>query len=632
MFSKTSQNNKYQSKTSIPYSGFHSHHSDRKTIDSDPGRLYNYVLPYLFLVTIHIVMGINMQQPSIFPDEAGYLGRARYLSGIADIIQGTGFYHFGYSLFLLPAFWLFSNPKHAYSAVMVINALLMSSLYLVLYYTLHTLFDYPRRIKFLIAFTVCLYPAFLLQSNIAWSENAFVPFYATFVTTAGAVVKRKSWGAALFFGLLSGFLYTIHPRALLILPISIAFLLFLAATNMLKNKKALVSSITVFLIFMITRYVNDFLSASLDGGRTVDNYIMEKIVDTLSPANWLPMLLEASGQLLYLIEATYGLFLVGLMYTALIIWKNLSTDGIASFHESKFAVLIILLLSSATIFLSSSVSILPVDAGSKLIYGRYNEGFLALYLAFGLVGIYESCSFNRFRAFINLFGISILILILSGVILTGYDYASLTEWCKVTNLNIVEIFGIYPYIGVFRNLPLFITALFTILLMSILIGILRTKFVSGLCFLMVCFIGVTASGYTVLYVRSEYIKNITTLKYHIQSLGNIKSLSYDRSFFDSETWFSYQYSLPHVVFNTFYSDHNQLPRSQVVISGIRWQDAKELNAQLLASENQKAQVPPIIRKLIEMFFSKPLEQEKQIDQALWLLEKTNEGNSLLRYD
>ena len=58
-------------------------------------------------------------------DELGYLGNARYIAGTSHLpdMQGTQLYHFGYSLFLLPAFWLFSDPVSTYRAVVVINAL-----------------------------------------------------------------------------------------------------------------------------------------------------------------------------------------------------------------------------------------------------------------------------------------------------------------------------------------------------------------------------------------------------------------------------------------------------------------------------------------------------------------------------
>ncbi|MGM0425921.1 MAG: hypothetical protein ACQEQ7_01640 [Thermodesulfobacteriota bacterium] len=575
-----------------------------------------WLMPYLALLVVHIVMGLRMECPTIFPDEAGYLGRSRYLAGVAGIIQGSGFYHFGYPLFLLPAFWFFSDPNEAYLAIMVINSLLMSSLYFGLVYIFYILLEYPKRTSSLVAFTCCLYPAFILQSNLAWSENAFIPFYAFFIASVGVLVKKKSWYSALLFAFLSGFLYTIHPRALLILPISIFFLLFLSVSRVLSRLKAFLSGTLILIIFGMTRYINDFLS-SLDNGRTVHDYVKQEIFDILNPSNWPPLALTAVGQFLYLVEVTYGLFLIGLIYICKEIWRRCS-DGnfLNAFDDVNFDIMVVMITTSAAILIPSSVVILGVNAGDDLIYGRYNEGFLGLYVAFALLGIYKGYSLKPHEN-IGAFGISIIILLLSCIVLLGYDYTTLFNWCKIANVIIVNIFGIYPFIGIFRRLDLLMVAIIVIFLLSILLYAFRIRFFLGLSLLMVYFISVSAAGYTVLFVRSEYIKNITTLKYDIASLGNIKDLSYDRSYFDSETWFSYQYFLPDVKFNTFYSTKGEIPSSRVVVSSTDWNGGGKLKAELLAVENPSAQVPPIMRKLIEFFFNKPLKPKKKINQALW---------------
>ena len=55
------------------------------------------LLPYLVLVFLHLLSGIQMEQPLVLADEVGYLGNARYLAGTAPMpnMQTTRFYHFG---------------------------------------------------------------------------------------------------------------------------------------------------------------------------------------------------------------------------------------------------------------------------------------------------------------------------------------------------------------------------------------------------------------------------------------------------------------------------------------------------------------------------------------------------------
>jgi hypothetical protein len=55
-----------------------------------------------------------------------------------------------------------------------------------------------------------------------------------------------------------------------------------------------------------------------------------------------------------------------------------------------------------------------------------------------------------------------------------------------------------------------------------------------------------------------------------------------------------------------------------VIRGKHLHGCGKLKAELLAVENQSAGVPPVVQKLVEIFYDKPLEPKNKIYQALWL--------------
>ena len=344
-----------------------------------------WVLPYLVLVLLHILLALKMQQPNIW-DEFGYLGRARYLSGVAHIPQDIGLYHFGYSLFLLPAFWLCSDPISVYKAVIITNSLLISSLYFAIYYVLHTLFQYEKKSSVLISFTCCLYPAFVLQSNLAWSENAFIPFFSFFIVSFAVLLKRKSYPMALVFGFITGFLFTIHPRALPILPIVVIYLLILAWSKTLPRPKVLLSIVVIVIVFLFTRAINDHL-LSLGVRATFDYSVKAYLSELLSFSNLISLTLKAAGQLLYLMQATYGLFLMGIAYLGITIWQKWSNVHLKAFTDIQFNIMVLVILASSGIFLASSLQMIHGIRGDHLFYGRYNEGFLALYIAFALTAI-----------------------------------------------------------------------------------------------------------------------------------------------------------------------------------------------------------------------------------------------------
>jgi hypothetical protein len=221
------------------------------------------LLPYLALVLVHLLSGLAMQQPLVLADELGYLGNARYLAGTADLpnLQGKQFYHFGYSLFLLPAFWLFREPVAIYKAVMVLNALLISALYYPLRLALVSFMGSCRTTAGWIAFACCLYPPLVLYSSLAWSENAVVPFFVLAMVLFGRYLASRGMRQALLFSLVAGFLYTIHPRALPVLAGVVIYLLVLAVLREMPPRQFVGAVSTMALVVVATRAVNSHLRA-----------------------------------------------------------------------------------------------------------------------------------------------------------------------------------------------------------------------------------------------------------------------------------------------------------------------------------------------------------------------------------
>ena len=51
----------------------------------DPKRPIGALVPFLLLVLVHWLSGLGTEQPLVLADEVGYLGNARYLSGVAHL-------------------------------------------------------------------------------------------------------------------------------------------------------------------------------------------------------------------------------------------------------------------------------------------------------------------------------------------------------------------------------------------------------------------------------------------------------------------------------------------------------------------------------------------------------------------
>ncbi|MFP4085192.1 MAG: hypothetical protein ACLFUL_00230 [Desulfobacteraceae bacterium] len=576
-----------------------------------------YLIPYVALVLLHVILTLTMQYPSIW-DEFGYLGRARYLSGTSHIPHDIGPYHFGYSLFLLPSFWLFSDPYSVYKAVLITNSLLLSTMYFPIYYILHTLLNNKRKLSAYISVVCCLYPAFVLQSNLAWSESAFIPIYAFFIASFGAFLKYKSNITVLLFSFLAGFLYTIHPRALPIIAVAICHMFVLTGLKQTRKSHMFLCVLMLTCICFLTISINNHF-LTMDSGETTNEIITSKLLLLFSPANLAPLFLEAVGQLLYLLLSTYGLFLVGLMYACIVIVNKWRQHRLGAFSDIDLNIFCLLVLSSLGVFIASILQMQSPSRADHFFYGRYNEGFIALYLMLGLLTVYyaKDCSWKS--RIINPWLSSALILILMIIVYAAHGYKTMSEMGIITNVNVINILGIYPLIGILRRLNIMVISLIYIPLIFLLMYAFRFRFKAGLGLLLLYFFIVSLSGYTIFYVRASYIKEITKLASHISSMEDIKVISYDKRFQNADTWLAYQYLLPNVLFRTFNSGKGELPASKVVISGGKWKDRQKLRAKLIARENKSATVPFIIKQLIGIFFKGPLSPKHRIDQSLWLL-------------
>jgi hypothetical protein len=540
------------------------------------GVVYGLVAPYLLLVAVHVACGWPIQQPSIFADELGYLGHARYLSGTGVFpYMGTAtYYHFGYSLLLLPAFWLFDDPFQTYRAVMVTNALLISLLYFPVRHVLHAGLGTPRDRATAIALVTCLYPAFVLQSNYAWAENAVIPGYAALVAVFWRVVNRPSYRAALCLGLLGAFLYTVHPRALCLVPLIVVVLVGLTALRVLRWGPATAGIVCVGLIFLGTTLANDHLHP-IGWNYGHEAFPAGRIAGRVFTLPY-EVLLTTAGQLLYLAQSTYGISLMGPLYMCALAWTQGFRVTLARYDKRQLLLLAFVLITSGGLLATSALAAATGGSrGDHVIYGRYNEGFLALHVALGLALL---CTIRPGRArTLAIYGTIAAVAAFTGIVLaTRADL--LTRHFVGAN-----IFGIYPAVRLLGGIHLATTSTVSAGVFIGVTWVFRRSSLAGLTAVACCFLAGAAYGYQE-YCRpsTRAQKQSDLLRSRITDLG-VTSLSVDWDDRSVATYYLNQYLLPHTRVNAFKSADGGRPASTAVISDRYWPAAESLRARLVVA-------------------------------------------------
>lgn len=534
---------------------------------------------------LHILPGLYMKQPTIFADEIGYLANARYLSGAAphSDLRGCTYYQFGYSLFLVPVFRLFSDPVTDYRVIILLNAFLISSTYFAIYYILSRLLTIGKRISIWASFVACLYPSALLQSNYAWSENAVLPLYAFLIAAYGYLLIRKTRTAALLFGVLTGLLYATHPRAISLAPLAVCFLIVLAWTRTIPRLAVAVGSATILLVVVATSILDRHLLLAGWGSTNSSQALILPILYFLSTfAGFKEYVLLLSGGILYLLQATYGLFSIGVLF---LVFKKLSrpNTGLPLFSDVSRSTCLFLL--SSTLFIALSMTAAMVlfisptapETGDYLIFGRYNEAFVLPYIALAIVAL-ESVSKNLSRKAGR--RTMSAIAVLTALVLLGWNQ---DLWA--IRVNPVDIWALYPAVRMFGEIRPALMSGIALLLFLILKFTFRKTFAGGCALLASIFLFVTACDYRIWVIRNQRTaQQATVLHQAINQLKGIEKISYDDTFFNTLQFYTYQFLCPHMKFERFYSDNNQLPVSAAVISGRNWRWAKDRNLKPMASE------------------------------------------------
>ncbi len=543
---------------------------------------------------VQIALALFRELPLAVSDETVYLANARFLSGTAPMptLHESYFFHFGYSLFLVPVFWLFKNPSDVYTASLVVSALLMSTLYLSLYFVLASLIGISPRFAMLASFITCLYPPLLLRANFAWGENAYVPGFVLTVALFGVLLRRQSMRYAVLFGLVLGCMYTIHPRSLPLIPIAMIFMLFWGRSGILRWRAVTVAFTATVALFFGTRQMLDYLK-SINPGALAEVQIRPLIAHLTSLQGIHDFLLALNNQLLYLVQSSFGLFLIGLFAIALFYWQRRRT-GLSTFvQDVPTATLTFFCLAwLGSLALSSAFLSLPEETG-KLLKGRYVDGNSALIFAFGLATIL--CGRVKllggftppFRLRHWSFRAQALAVLVVGASTAVLIYSVSVFLPVVVPTNSLGIYPILEILGATRTAILGTSTLAAV--GFVVFSIARSHFrfaavvaIAGL------FLVTSAYDYRfVILPLQERVARSSSLASYIRTyFGSPATIAYDVANGHPVSYFSYEYLLPHTRFLPFDSAAGEKPPAAIVISSRNWNEAELLGAQFWQAEPQ----------------------------------------------
>lgn len=221
------------------------------------------LIPFLLFAFARIIMGLPMKVPVVWPDEYIYLFYAQFLSGLKEMIflpASDLVGSFGYPLLISPLYAFFKEPTNFYNSVIIFNAILGSTLYIGIFYLVKDILGANNKQAMLIGILTSLYPAFVLQSNMAYTDSITPALFVFTLLTFYYWVKNKSLFATILFTLTCGYLTIVHIRFL-----PLVFTTIFIVAYLLYLKKIPVYQFVILLIsFAIITYLNISIGDSLN--------------------------------------------------------------------------------------------------------------------------------------------------------------------------------------------------------------------------------------------------------------------------------------------------------------------------------------------------------------------------------
>jgi len=534
---------------------------------------------FAVLILCHAVMAVFMRYPTVVYDELVYAGFARFFSGtgaMPNLYRGV-YGHFGYSLLIAPVYLFKTGFPWQYHATLLVNSVILSGLYFPLFALLSRLFAAPRRVLIAVAAITALYPPYLLYSNYVVAENLFIPLYLVIALLLVRFLERPAATNAVLLGVATPMLYVVHTRgAGVVLCVAV-----IVGCMAVKKKLSLPACAIVLALIAAGMISMEYTKARIDHWSPEVAFQDRKVPLTMHTVNDVKLaILALTGQLLYLMQASFGLYVPGLVYLTVrmagAIKKRQTpvSGGIAFLLASHFSVLV-----GSAYFISR---LQPLSRLDLLFLGRYGEGVFAPLLSGGLLLTYEAWRSPEWRPLFSRTVTASIALLSGGVVfLTRYIEVGigsmLSGQLRINSIGLIGPACILPH----REVELLCVASLFVLLVYAAVS--RYHIAIGYAAIAGLFAACTAAAYVGSVIPSQKLTAFDTLARTPARLDPLLErlppgeVAYDGATWDFFTFSLYQLYHPELRFQIFDSRKSEHPCCGVAIAGRKWPDAEPLH-------------------------------------------------------
>ena len=178
------------------------------------------ILTMFFLTMIYSVFLKELKGPFIEGDEIGYWTHAATMLGWdwkSALSETFPWYSYGYSLVLMPFLAISSDLEVAYRLAIILNIIFILGSYLISIAIVKKISRLNNIQTIMICFICSLYPAYIFQAQIAWSEIFLIFMIWLSFLMLLYYLENKKGSFCLICTCIVAYCFIIHNRALGIL-------------------------------------------------------------------------------------------------------------------------------------------------------------------------------------------------------------------------------------------------------------------------------------------------------------------------------------------------------------------------------------------------------------------------------
>ena len=460
--------------------------------------------------------------PFVYADEFGYWAHAAHLTGNtwAGVMDGIGWYSFGYSFILAPALLLGNQMSVIYKIAVLFNVVMCVGVYGLAYLIARRLFvNLSALQRGAVAFAATSFSSYIFYSYVTLSETLLTLLLWLVFYEVVSLEEHPVWWKGFLTGVTLGFMYMVHNRMLSVILAAVFCMLLLVFWRRLNWKELAMCLAALAVMIVLNRILKSGfmnmvennpamralgLSVKIGSANSADSQL-QKITELFHAQGMKEFMLNVIGQLWECMSATYLLFGLGIVYAVRQLRQCYRTKKNLCLY--LFPVLSVLLSIGITAVFFYSSSLVEVSGKTRidtLFYGRYNECFFGvlILLGIGVLAGHQKGQWKIYLALVSAYiGLAVIMYVRLGN--TGDTY-----------LNVVSAIGIhiFHWLGEFA---VWKCALVALIGAAVVIGLCYAKLPHDLQYYMACLLLVFLFAMTALHCMRLCIRgeNDNTARY-----------------------------------------------------------------------------------------------------------------------